>query len=145
MKNKTYLLNMILAGLTTLGLLGAVLVRTFIPAAILPALSIPKLVLISLAALLLEWFLAHGGKHSYPSVAVLSLVSFLVLPWASGLLDGAALIKLAAGGCVVFTAVTWLFDSMAERITSGHESPMAAVISALGIFLASQAFSGILL
>ena len=47
MKNKTYLLNTMLAAVLTLALLIAVLVRTFFPIIIIPALDLPNMVLIS--------------------------------------------------------------------------------------------------
>lgn len=145
MKNKTYLLNTLLAGIVGAGLLAAVLVRTFQPAAILPELSIPNLTLVSLVALLLDHFLAPNAPRCYICIPVFSLLTFLVLPWASGLVGGMALVKLAVGGCGVFTAVTWLFSSMVDRMSSGHDSRAAAVASALGLYLAVQAFGGILL
>lgn len=145
MKNKTYLLNTLLAAVVALGLLIAVLVRTFQPAAILPEMSIPNLTLISLAALLLDRFIAPGSPRCYICIPVFSLLTFLILPWASGLVAGWELVKLAIGGCAVFTAVTWLFSSMTDRMASGHNSRMAAIVSALGIYLAVQAFGGIFL
>ena len=145
MKNKTYLLNTLLAEIVALALLAAVLVKTYQPAAILPQLSIPNLVLVSLVALLADHFLAPNAPRCYICIPVFSALTFLLLPLASGLVGGMALVKLAVGGCVVFTAVTWLFSAMVDRMSSGHNTRLAAVISALGIFLASQAFAGILL
>lgn len=139
---KTYLLNTFLAVVTALGLLIAVLVRTFQPAAILPEMSVPNLVLISLAALLLDYFLNPGAERCYICIPVFSTITFGLLPLASGLVTLGEAGKLALIGCVVFTAVTWLFSSMTERMQSGHNSKLAAVVGALGIFLATQCFSG---
>ena len=145
MKNKTYLLNTLLAALVAAGLLIALLVKTFQPAAILPALNIPNLTLLSLAALLLDRFLAPNAPRCYICIPVFALLTFGLLPWASGLVTGLALVKLAVGGCAVFTAVTWLFSSMTDRMASCHDSKAAAIASALGLYLASQAFAGIFL
>lgn len=145
MKNKSYLLNTLLAGIVAVGLLIAVLVRTFQPAAILPQLSIPNLTLISLAALLLDHFIAPNAPRCSICIPVFSLLTFLLLPWAAGLAAGMALLKLAVGGTIVFTAVTWLFSAMVDRMSSGFNSRLAAIVSALGLYLAVQAFGGIFL
>ena len=49
MKNKTYILNTLLTAVLGIALLAAVLVRTFVPAIIIPQLDIPNMVLLSLA------------------------------------------------------------------------------------------------
>lgn len=145
MRTNKYLLNIILSGLLTLGMLLALVARIFVSAIILPKIGIPNLVLLSLVALLLDHFLTKGSARCYPGVAALALLSFLVLPWAAGFAGGLALVKLSVVGCVVFTAVTWLFDSMISRLASGYNTKTAAVVSALGIYLASQAFAGMIL
>lgn len=145
MKNKTYLLNTLLAIVVTVGLLAALLVKVFQPAAVLPVLNIPNLTAISLAALLLDHFLAPGAKRCYVCVPVFSAITFGLLPWAVGFVAGTEVWKYALGGAVVFTAVTWLFSSMTDRMSTGHNSHAAAIVSALGLYLAVQAFAGILL
>ena len=145
MKNKTYLLNTILAAVVTVGLLAALLVKVFQPAAVLPVLNIPNLTAISLVALLLDHFLAPGTKRCYICIPVFSAITFGLLPWAVGFVAGAEVWKYALGGGVVFTVVTWLFSSMTDRMSTGHDSKAAAIVSALGLYLAVQAFAGILL
>ena len=54
MKNKTYILNTLLAAVVGIYLLAAVIIRTFCPQIILPKVNIPNLVLISLIALVIE-------------------------------------------------------------------------------------------
>lgn len=53
--------------------------------------------------------------------------------------------KLALVGGIVFTAVTWLFSSMVNRLASGAQAKAAPLLSALGLYLAVQCFAGILL
>ena len=145
MNNKKYLLNTILAVLVTLGLLAALLVKVFWPAAVLPVLNIPNLAAISLAALAAEQFIAPGAKRCYICIPVFSAITFGLLPWAAGFAAGEEVWKYALAGAAVFTAVTWLYSSMLDRMASGHNSKMAALVSALGLYLAVQAFAGILL
>ena len=145
MKNKTYLLNTLLAAAVFLGTLICLIVKTFVPAAVMPALNIPNLTFLSLIALTADHFLAPGAKRCYICIPVFSAVTFGLLPWAAGLAAGSAVLKLALGGGVVFTAVTWLYSSVTDRLSTGRDSKAAAIISALGIWLASQAFAGIFL
>jgi hypothetical protein len=144
MKNKTYILNTLLAAVLGVTLLIAVLVRTFAPAVIIPALDVPNLVLVSLVALLLDYDLSPGAKRCYVCVALLSAVTFGLLPWAAAFVAPAEALKLAVLGGVVFTATTWLFGTMADRLSTGPDVKAAPVISALGLYLAAQILMGML-
>ena len=63
MKNKTYILNTLLTAVLGIALTAAVLVRTFVPAIIIPQLDIPNMVLLSLTALVLDHYIAPGAKR----------------------------------------------------------------------------------
>lgn len=145
MKNKTYILNSLLAAVLGLMLLAAVLVRTFAPAIIIPALNIPNLVLISLIALLADHYLAPGASRCYICIPVFSALTFGLLPYAACFVGLMEACKLAVVGCIVFTAVTWLFSSVQERLSSGPAAKAAPALSALGLYLASQCFAGMIL
>lgn len=142
MKNKTYLLNTLLAGIVAVALLIGVLVKTFQPAAILPQLSIPNLVLVALAALLADHFIAPNAPRCYICIPVFSAITFGLLPFAACFVGAGEALKLAVLGCVVFTAVTWIFSSMTDRISSGPAARFAPFVSALGLYLAAQCFMG---
>lgn len=142
---KKNLLNILLALALTLSLLVVLAVKAIQPAVVLPKLSISHLVLLSLAVLLCEHFLAPNAVRRWGDIALYSALTFLLLPLASSLASGMVLLKLTIGGCAVFTATTWLFTSMVRRIASGGGNNIAVLVSAFGIFLASQAFTGILL
>ena len=146
MKNKTYFLNTMLAAVLGGALLIAVLLRTFAPAILLPELNIPNMVLIGLAALLLDHYLAPGAKRCYIAIALLSAVTFGLLPLAAGFAAVGEALKLALIGGVVFTAAAWLFSSIQERLSSSSTPyKLAPVLSAVGLYLASQCLTGILL
>lgn len=145
MKNKTYVLNTLLAALLGGALLIAVLVRTFAPNVILPQLDIPNMVLLSLAALLLDHYLAPDAQRCYICIPVFSAISFGLLPFAACFVGAVEAVKLGAFGCIVFTAVTWLFTSMLDRLSTGPAAKAAPVMSALGLYLAAQVLSGMFL
>jgi len=144
MEKKTYTLNTILAVVVGAALLVGVILRAFLPRIILPQLDIPNMVLLSLIALVADHYLARGAKRCYICIPVFSLITFGLLPFAAcfvGALEG---LKLAVLGCVVFTATTWLYTSVQDRLSSGPAAKAAPIISALGLYLAVQCFAGML-
>lgn len=145
MKQRSYFLNTALAVVLGLALAAAVLLRSFAPAVILPELNIPNLVLLSLIVLLAEYYFAPGAKRCYVCIALFAVLSFGLLPVAGGFVAPAQCWKLALVGGGVFTLITWIFSSMSDRLSSGPSAKAAPVISAVGLYLAAQAFSGILL
>lgn len=142
MKKNTYTLNSLLAVLLGSLLLIAVLVRTFAPRMILPQLDIPNMMLVSLAALLMDHYLAPDAKRCYICIPVFSAVTFGLLPFAACFVGIWDAIILALKGGIVFTAATWLFSSIQDRLSSGPAAKAAPFLSALGLYLAVQAFMG---
>ena len=142
MEKKTYTLNTLLAVVLGLTLLVAVLVRTFAPRMILPHLDVPNMVLLSLAALLADHYLAPGAKRCYICIPVFAFLTFALLPMAAGIIAPANALMLGIKGAVVFTVTTWLFTSMADRISTGPQAKLAPIMSAFGLYLASQCFMG---
>ena len=142
MKENKYFLNAALAAILGLGLLAAVLVRTFAPVIILPRLNIPGMVLVSLLALLVDHYAAPGAKRCYICIPLLAAITFGVLPWAACFVDGLEALKLAVAGGIVFAVTTWLYSSIQERLSSGPAAKAAPFLSALGLYLAFQCFAG---
>jgi len=145
MKNKTYILNTILIGVLAVTALIGSLVRTFAPIIIIPALNVPNMVVLSLAALLLDHYIAPGAKRCYICIPVFSALAFGLLPWAASFVAPMEAVKLALVGGVTFTVTTWLFSSIQERLSTGPAAKAAPFMSALGLWLAAQALTGIIL
>lgn len=145
LKDKTYVLNTLLAGVVMLALLICIVVRAFLPAWILPELNIPNMVLLSLIALLLDHYLAKDAKRCYICIPVFAAVTFGLLPWVSGFAGAEEIWVLALSGAVVFTTVTLLFSSIQTRLSSGPAKKLAPFMSAFGLYLAFQCFAGMLL
>ncbi len=143
MKNKTYTLNTLLTAVLGAVLLAMVLLRAFAPNIILPVFDIPTVTTISLIALVLDHYLAPGAKRCYICIPVFTALSFGILPLAAGLLAPMDALGLAASGAGIFTAATWIFTSIQDRLSSGPAARLAPAMSALGIWLAVQAFAGI--
>lgn len=145
MKKNTYTLNTLLAAVLGTALFVCVLVRTFAPRMILPRLDIPNMVLISLLALVADHYLAPGAKRCYICVPVFSAITFGLLPFAACFVGAGEALKLGITGGIVFTAVTWTYSTIQDRLSSGPAAKAAPVVSALGVYLAVQCFAGILL
>ena len=143
MKNNKYLLNTILAAVVFAACAIALLVRVWLPAAVLPVLNIPNMVALSVIALLIEHFLAKGNSRCYICIPVFAVLTFGVLPFAASFVTAAEALKLALAGGIVFTATTWLFSSVQDRLSSGPAAKAAPVFSAVGLYLAVQCFEGI--
>ena len=142
MKNKTYMLNMLLVGVLSLALLAMILVRTLLPRIILPQASITNLVLISLLALALEHYLAPGAKRCWICLPVFAALTFGLLPFAACFVGITDALWLALKGCVVFSTLTWVFDSAMDRLSSGPAAKAAPILTALGLYLAAQCLMG---
>ena len=144
MNNKKYMLNTLLAFVLGAFLLTQVLVRTFAPRIILFELDIPMLVLLSLVTLVLDHYLAPGAERCYICIPVFSALTFGLLAFGA-FLGIAEALKLAIAGGVIFTAMTWLFSSVQDRISTGPDAKAAPIVSAFCLYLAFQALMGMIL
>ncbi len=139
---KKYLLNTFLAVVFTAALLAMVIARAICPVLIFPGFGVPNLVLISLIALLLDHYIVKDAPRCYICIPVFAFLTFAILPLAAGFALPADVLMLGIKGAVVFTATTWLFTSMADRISTGPQAKLAPVMGAFGLYLASQCFMG---
>lgn len=142
MKNKTYTLNTVLALLLGAALLVCVLIRTFAPRIIMPNLDAVNMALISLVALVIDHYLAPDAKRCYICIPLFSAITFGLLPFAACFVGAMEALKLGITGGIVFTAVTWCFSAMMDRISTGPAAKAAPFVSALGLYLAVQALMG---
>lgn len=139
---KKYMLNTFLAAVFTAVLLVMVFARAMCPVLIFPGFGVPNLVLISLIALLLDHYIVKDAPRCYICIPVFAFLTFALLPYAAGFAAPAEVLLLGIKGCITFTVTTWLFTSMADRISTGPEAKLAPVMSAVGLYLASQCFMG---
>jgi len=145
MKNNKYLLNTILAAVVFVACAIALIVRVCAPAAVIPVLNIPGMVLLSVIALLIEHFLTKGNPRCYICIPIFGAITFGILPLMAGFACQHDFWKFGLVGGVVFTLTTFLFTSAQERLLTGPKAKAAIVVTAVGIWLASQCFAGIIL
>ena len=145
MKKNQYFLNTVLAAVVFVALAVMLVVRVVLPGAVLPPINIPNMVLISVIALLIEHFLAPMNPRCYICIPVFSAITFGILPLMAGFACQHDFWKYGLVGGVVFTATTFLFTSMTDRLLTGPKAKAALVVCSLGIWLAAQCFAGIIL
>ena len=145
MKNNKFLLNTIFTLVLFAALAIALTLRIFFPALVIPPLNVPNLVLLSLAALLLEYFIAPCNQRCYACVTILGVLACGALPLMAGFACVHTFVNLGLVGGIIFTATTFVFSSMTERLRTGPKARGAVLMGALGIYLAAQCFAGILL
>ena len=143
MKNKTYTLSTLLTAVMAAVLATMVVLRAVSPQLILMQFDIVNITAICLAALVLDHYLAPGAKRCWICIPVFAALSFGILPLAAGLVAPANILGLAASGAAIFTVCTFVFTSIQDRLSSGPAARLAPIMSALGIWLAVQAFAGI--
>ena len=144
MKDNRYFRNIALTVVLGVALAVCMVIRAMAPMAVLPRLDVPNVVLLSMIALLAEFYIAGEGKCS-ALTALFAALTFGVLPLACGAMEVLEAVKLAVIGGVIFTLCAWLFDSVCDRLTTGPAAKAAPIFSALGIYLAAQCFAGMIL
>lgn len=145
MKKNQYFLNAVLAAVVFVACVICILIRVWQPAAVLPVLNIPAMVALSVIALLLEHFLTKGNPRCYICIPVFGALTFGILPLMAGFACQHTFWKFGLVGGVVFTITTFLFTSAQDRLLTGPKAKAAMIITAIGIWLASQCFAGIIL
>ena len=105
MKNNRYFLNTLLALVLFAVLTAGLIIRVVAPAAVLPTLNIPNMVLVSVIALFVEHLIAPNNPRCYICIPVLAIVAFAVLPLMAGFACQHTFWKIGLVGGVVFTAI----------------------------------------
>ena len=144
MKKRNDMLGILLAVITGAAMLSAMLVRAFLPRMILMKLDGMTALLLSLGALVLDFYLFGKSKRNFWLITLYGALIFGIFPWVACFLVPMAALKSAVIGAVIFTVVTFLFDTMTDRLSSGPASVAAPFISAFGLYLAAQCLMGII-
>ena len=86
MKNNKYLLSVLLVLTIAVSLVVLVLVRTFLPIVILPKFSLANILLVSLVALVINYYIT-GKDNDYISIAVAFVAFLLFVDYITRLCD----------------------------------------------------------
>ena len=140
MKKNTMMVNTLLAVVLGAGLLVGMVWRTFMPYVVLPELDVIAMAAITLIALVLEYYMTGVQKRDWVLQIILATITFGGLAFVAGL--PYAGIKIFLVGAVVFTIVTFLFDSMVKRLEVTTDKKYAVIPTAFVFYLACQCFMG---
>ncbi len=140
---KQNMLGIILSLAVGIFCLAALTLKTFFPRIILPNLDGISVVILSLAALVIDWYVSKEHKRNCALLIVYSAIIFGAFPLLSGLCYPIEAVKYALLGAALFTAVTFLFDSIVDRLSTGPASRLAPIFGAFGMYLAFQCLMGI--
>ncbi len=141
MKNRTTILNSALAAVLGVVLLVSILVKTMCPHFIIPAINVPYMVAVSLAALVVTSFV-KTEEGCVICEDILAAVTFGLLPWVAGAITGAEIFKYALVGLVVFGILNELFKAMIQRMNLAGLTKSAVIPAAFALYLACQSFTG---
>ncbi len=144
MKKRYNLLGFILAVVVGVALLAVLIMNAFFPNLILPKPSAAWIIILSLVALVIDYYFAHGCKHDLRLVPIYGAVIFGLFPMAAFVAAPMDCLMLALLGAVILTVLAFLFDSIIERLSSGPAAKAAPIISAFGLYLAAQCLIGII-
>ena len=145
MKKSVLTLPLTLTGLVALWMLAVIFLRAFLPQLILPRWDIPAVAALCLAALTAETYLSPQADHHYVWLALLGAVNFGLLPVAAGFVIWQRGFMMAAVGAALLIFLAAVFASLRYRLASGPKATLAPVACALCLYLALQAFRGVLL
>lgn len=139
------LFGLILAIVTGVSLLTAMLVRAFLPNFILLKFDGMAILAVTLIALVLDSYIAKNGKRIYWFIPVCSALVFGVFPWVACFLTYIDAIKFGILGAVISTVATFVFDVIKSRLSvTPRATIVAPLISGFGIYLAAQCLVGII-
>ena len=140
MKKNTMMVNTLLAVVLGAGLLVGMVWRTYMPYVVLPELDVNAMAVITLIALLMEYYIVGEQKRTWALQIVLASITFGGVALAAGLPYVGVKTFLAGG--VVFGVVTFLFDSMVQRLEVTTDNKYAVIPTAFVLYLACQCFMG---
>lgn len=145
MREKSFVVNVILTVVVSIAIMACMVIKAFIPAAVLPPLNIPNMAALSLLALLIDHYAVKKKLRCYVSSALTGAAVFGFLPYVAGLAAIADTWKPALVGAAVYTLLMFLFSSIEDRISTGPKARLAPIVSAFGLYLAFQCFGGMIL
>ena len=143
MEKKSFVLNILLAAVLGAGLLVGMVWSAFQPNVVLADLELPAIAALILIALVIEYLIKGTQKRAWIVQIVLAAVTFAVIPFAAGYAGVG--IGLILCGTAMFAALTFIFDSVAERMSVTTDCKFVMIPTAFVMYLACQCFMGIIL
>ena len=96
-------------------------------------------------ALVLDHYLDPIADRCFYCISLFAGITFGLLPYAACIVSGAEAADLALIGSIVFPLLTWAFDSIQDRMSTGDGTKVAPALCAFGLYLAAQGLMGMFL
>ena len=142
MKNNKYLLSAVLVLTIAVSLLALLLINAFFPMVTLPKFTVANLSVVSLVALVVNYYLTEE-ENNHLIVIAFAFVAFGLLPFVTGFVGLLDALLLAVKGTITFTAMMFVFSSIQNRLSSNGKNWFAPVMTAVMLYLAIQCLMGI--
>ena len=145
MRKNEYLVNILLAGLTALAVLGTIIARIVCPSVVLPGWNIPNLIILCVAALVAGEYLNPKAEYCWIQSALLAGLTLALFPFITGVVAAEQIWKLLAAGILVYLGCERMFHYIVDRLASGPAGKLAPLSAGLTMCLMGQIFSGMFL
>lgn len=123
-----------------------IVTKAFLPAYILPRITITLLIGMSLLSVILEvWIFQSEGTPEYLMTGLLTAAAFFVMTLAVGLAGVFGAVKVGIVGGIVYTLCLLVINAMRAQLESAgttHKGGALTLAAAL-LLLASQSLAGI--
>ena len=140
MKKNPFFLNIVLAAVTGLVCAGMLLIRTFAPAMLVPALDLPLYAAITIAALVIDRYVASQASREWIANILLGGLTLSLLPMCAGFVPAESMWSLFLINSILFGVLTALYTGLRTRM-NGKAAP---AIHGLVLLLACQCLQGLL-
>lgn len=134
-----------LAVLLMIACVAVIVTKAFMPAYILPRITITMLIAFSLVSLVAERWIFRSESNEYLETALLAMAAFGVMTWAVGLADLSGAGKVGIAGGITYGICLLVFTSIRAQMESSTLSRKGAALTlaAALLLLASQSLAGI--
>ena len=144
MKEKSYIANILLAAETGILSLAGLMIKAFVPGAVLPEFGIPTVILLSVIPLTAEYYAEASRRKNYFFSVILAGVSLSVIPWCAGVLTEISLWAAFLIACAAYGIVSLLYEAMTGRMDEDGNKKAAPVINAMLLWAAGLCTMGLL-
>jgi len=143
-REQMYFKNMIFILVMGFISLVALVINTFFPDILLPYISIPMMVLFVVISEVISVYLKVVDKGCFYIKALVGGLSLAIIPFAAGITGDRPFYLLLLLGIVIYGAVDYIYASIVKRMSSGSTTMAAPIVNGVMLFLACQAFQGLI-
>ncbi len=143
-REQMYFKNMIFILVMGFISLVVLVINTFFPDILLPYISIPMMVLFVAISEIIAAYLKVVDRGCFYIKVLLGGISLAIIPFAAGITGDRPFYVLLLLGFVIYGCVDYIYASIVKRMASGNTTLLAPVVNGLMLFLACQAFQGLI-